>query len=70
MPDAADLITVDEAIAEYGHSRAWWFERIKKGDLIAYDILGRRETFVSKAEIAKMFEPKPRKPAQQQEDAG
>lgn len=65
-----DLITVDEAIARYGHSRAWWFDRIKKGDIVAYDIVGRRETFLDPLEIAVMFQPKPRKPAQQQEDAG
>lgn len=61
MPNRSDLLTIDEAIAKYGHSRAWWFERIKKGDLVAYDIVGRRETFVSEQEIVEMLRPKPRR---------
>jgi hypothetical protein len=62
MAHKSDLLTVDEAIAKYGHSRAWWFDRIKKGDLVAYDILGRRETFVSEREIEEMLRPRPRRP--------
>lgn len=69
MPNASDLITIDEASAKHGHARAWWFDKIKRGDLVAYDIAGRRETFVSEAEIAKLLQPKPR-PRQPQEDAG
>jgi hypothetical protein len=62
MANGSDLLTIDEAIVKYGHSRAWWFDRIKKGDLTAYDIVGRRETFISDREIAEMLRPKPRRP--------
>jgi len=61
MTNTSDLITIDEAVAKYGHARAWWFDRIKRGDLTAYDIVGRRETFVSEREIVEMLRPKPRK---------
>jgi len=70
MPNRSDLLAIDEAIAKYGHSRAWWFDRIKKGDLVAYDIVGRRETFVSEQEIAEMLRPKPRRPEEPQDRSG
>jgi hypothetical protein len=73
MTTKSDLVTIDEAVTKYGHSRAWWFDRIKKGDLIAYDIVGRRETFLKEEEIVEMLRPKPRKigqAGQSEQDAG
>jgi hypothetical protein len=70
MTNESDLITIDEAITKYGHARAWWFERIRKGDLTAYDILGRRETFVSEREIREMLRPRPRRPDDQRGSTG
>ena len=60
MPTRADLITVDEAMRQFGHNRNWWFDRIREGDLIAYDIPGERATFLERAAVEKFLQPRPR----------
>ncbi len=58
-----EYITITEAAERYGHTRAWWHERINSGELAAYDVpsKGKRGTFLLVSEIETYLQPKPRK---------
>jgi hypothetical protein len=60
MVSKDELMTIAEAMEQHGHSRQWWYDQIAAGRLTVYDILGERNTFLLRTEVAALFEPKAR----------
>ena len=60
MPIPEGYISVDQAVAQYGRSRAWWYRQISEGHLTSYDIPGYRETFLRTADVERHLQPKPK----------
>lgn len=57
--DTSDLITLADAMATYGHTRGWWFERRDSGQLQAFYIPGDRKLYFSRKGIEAYLTPKP-----------
>jgi hypothetical protein len=60
MPIPEGYITVDQTVAQYGRSRAWWYRQISDRAITAYDVPGYRETFLRTEDVEKLLEPRPR----------
>lgn len=69
MPQRAELMTVQEAIAEYGHTREWWYKQMDDKDLgkpglTRYSMPGERGWLLSRSDVARFLEPQEGKGAQ------
>lgn len=60
MVSRDELMSINEAVEQYGHSKPWWFDQIKAGRLTVYDVPGDRQSFLSRKEVAAFMEPKAR----------
>ena len=55
-----ELMTLTEAMEQWGHARTWWYAQVEAGRLTFYDVPGDRNTWLRRAEVEAFLEPKPR----------
>jgi hypothetical protein len=60
MVSKDELITFAEAVEQFGHSRQWYYDQVNAGRLTIYDILGDKNSYLLRAEVAALFEPRAR----------
>jgi hypothetical protein len=53
------LVSVDEAVREFGRSRFVFFQWLREGKLTRYRSAGDRRTLVDRDEIRRLIEPRP-----------
>ncbi len=70
MPSRSELMTVAEAMQQYGHTRNWWYEQIANGSLRTYDVPGERGYLLLRSEVDRFMQPKPRDASQDTRGAG
>jgi predicted DNA-binding transcriptional regulator AlpA len=74
MAQQDEYITVQEAIAAFGRTKSWWYDRINDGDLTAYEVGADPVTRLSRKEIEQFLGAPPRPKGQPRrrhvEDAG
>lgn len=61
MPDTAPegYTHIEDATEKWGRNRAWWYDRVREGDLPGYKIPGLRGTFLRDAEVVDYLKPRP-----------
>ncbi len=55
-----ELMTLTEAMEQWGHARTWWYAQVEAGRLTFYDVPGDRNTWLRRAEVEAFLGPKPR----------
>lgn len=68
MVSKDELITLNQAMDTYGHTRAWWYAQVAAGLLTFYDIPGDRNNYLLLADVETLLEPKPRPRPEQKAD--
>ncbi len=46
MPATDGFLSIDEAVAKWGRSRAWWYGEVSSGRLTGYTIPGVKGTYL------------------------
>lgn len=58
MPTVPEGYThIEEATAKWGRNRAWWYDRVRDGDLPGYKVPGQRGTYLRDTEVAEYLKP-------------
>lgn len=58
MVDAQGLIWIEDAVNEYGRSRAWFNAQLREGTLSAANIPGDRRVYLVRAEVEALIQPR------------
>ena len=69
--DFEEYISLPDAAAQYKVTRTYWYDQIKQGRITAYELPGRRGTFLKRADLVAFWKPRPKeiKPDHQGESA-
>lgn len=51
MPDEAIWIWIDDAVKEYGRSRAWLDEQVRHGAIEYLKVPGDRKTYLKRSDV-------------------
>lgn len=54
-----DLVSVDEAVREFGRSRFVFFVWLREGKLTRYKSAGDRRTLIDRTEVREIIKPRP-----------
>jgi hypothetical protein len=54
------FISIDEAVARFGRTRAWWYKQVADGLITGYDIPGYRGTYLRVEEAEAHIQPRPK----------
>lgn len=65
-----DIIPIQEAVEKYGRNRRTLEKLVDEGKLSLVKIAGDRRSYLVRAELDAMFQPRIVKPARHEQDAG
>ncbi|HEU4783482.1 MAG TPA: helix-turn-helix domain-containing protein [Ktedonobacterales bacterium] len=56
----AEYISIAEAAEKYKVTRTYWYDQMKAGKLIGYELPGRRGTYLLRADVEAFWKPRPK----------